>query len=89
MVNPKDNFLGSISKKNNVIYLYFIDSEATGKELMKDDGVYAYVTFKVLDTVKSGTVISIDSKDPSNNVLADFDTNDIPFTFTAGSITVK
>ena len=88
IVNPDANFTGYNNTNNHTLYLEYIDYEATGKELLKNDGVYAYITIKVLDNV-TPQVIKLDLTGGSQNVLCDYDTNDIPYTFEAGFITVK
>lgn len=88
IVNPDSNFTGYNNTENNTLYLEYIDYEATGKELLKDDGVYAYINLKVLDNV-TPQVIKLDLASGSRNILCDYDVNDIPFKFEAGSITIK
>ncbi|MBU5317071.1 hypothetical protein KQI30_12505 [Clostridium bornimense] len=85
VTNPKLNFKYNVNTSSNLIYVTFIDFEAYGNDLIKEDGDLVNITFKVKEDALSEKTIIATSGDVN---FADYDGNTLEIIFKEGSIEI-
>ncbi len=84
IVSPKINFSSSIDSKNGKISLLFLDN-TVGSQLIKKDGTFATVTFKIIGSSGNSKVKFLDSGAVGNGKMVKVGN----VTRTDGSVKVK
>lgn len=83
-VNPATNFSNFNNKVSGTVTLLYADDTATGNEMIRTDGVFARIRFRIKDDAKLG----FSELGLNINSFADQDLNNIPATSFNGGVNV-